>query len=371
MRLELCHSSRTNGKRMIDAATIMPSHVALRSMDYFSVPVEGRLLIRSLVWLIEKLLQLVFVGGGIFSFAFFMRLQPALKRRYDYLQMRVLKNEITQSEASIEIAQQILAAMAYGVPIVGGCGLAGLAAHRLGQFRRDHSAKRLIETVRARAVTTKGRMPKYVLYLRTFSSTNKYVRNKPTDLSRGLIPALPSEHTELEREIQKSLSGEGKLVALGKPGEHVGGGRMLSTETTWQDDVVLLLKFANWIVCVPSSEAGILWETQLLFDDQLLLPKTLFLMPPSENYLWKKNHRLLSLVHTPAIPETSSSKSWENMRACLLASNIMMPPYRETGCLFYMTSKSTVTLIEDLGSRFDANWNAVLKEAKSLRATLA
>jgi hypothetical protein len=55
------------------------------------------------------------------------------------------------------------------------------------------------------------------------------------------------------------------------------------------------------------------------------------------------------------------------MRTSLRASNIVMPPYRETGCLFYMTNKTTVALVEELGSRFEANWSAVLKEAERFR----
>jgi hypothetical protein len=330
--------------------------------------------VRLLAWLAEKLLYAVFVLGGIFCMTVMWQLPSAIKKQNEYLEMRLLKAEITETEASREKTKQFWEFMKIILPVGIGSVFAGMGAFRLGQFRRDHSVKNLIDIIRTRSATNRSRIPRFVLYLRPFSSTNKYVRRRSalSDLSTGRFAVHTNEEdTELEREVQRAFSGKGKVVALGKPGEHIGVGRISSTETTWQGDVRLLIEYANWIVCVPSSEAGILWETELLFSDETL-SKTIFLMPPSEEYLWKKNHRILSLLSRVAAQSGSRShetapKSWEDMRTHLLVSNIVMPPHRDAGCLFYMTSKLTVAFVEELGSHFDATWSTALKKAEHLR----
>lgn len=325
------------------------------------------MIVRLLAWLVEKLLYIASSVAGIFLFQFFLRLPPSMKAYNERLEFRVLKMEITSSQASQERWNQWMEIFMLTSPIAL-AGIVGIVlAVWLGQFRRDHAVKRLLKMLKSSAQGRAKRVPKFVLYLRPFSSTNRFVRHKSsinTALSGSFLHA--ELDTELEREIQRSLSRHGKVVGLGKPGEHVGAAKILSTEASWQEDVKLLVEFANWIVCMPSTQSGTLWETLLIFSTQIY-DKTIFLMPPSRAYLRKKNHRIISLFAKSAEGSNEDEKAWDNMQDILRTYNISMPNYREMGAIFYMQTPSDIGFIYEFGPRFEASWSKAVKEATNLR----
>jgi hypothetical protein len=46
------------------------------------------------------------------------------------------------------------------------------------------------------------------------------------------------------------------LVALGKPGEAIGAGRIFTDDATWQADIATLMRRAKGILIVPSDRDG-------------------------------------------------------------------------------------------------------------------
>ena len=132
----------------------------------------------------------------------------------------------------------------------------GPQRYLIAQSRRDKEALRLF---------TKVRSGEFAVLLRPFFITNKMVvyvdEGAPFLLEETLIEALSIP-----------------VLALGKPGEAYGAGRILSDEDNWRTVVVELLRRASIIICIPSGHVGTQWELDEILRNQYL-GKTIFLMP--------------------------------------------------------------------------------------------
>lgn len=132
-----------------------------------------------------------------------------------------------------------------------------------------------------------------VLFLRPFWSTGAIRRFRYQARGEGLGGALgdalaimisPEEdtHGELESEIQLGLRADYPFVALGIPGEKVGGaGRIRASESSWKDLVKALSGRARWLVLVPTLDTGTKWEMDYLFTTGLI-SKTIIIQTPRE-----------------------------------------------------------------------------------------
>ena len=138
---------------------------------------------------------------------------------------------------------------------------------RLVQRERDRIAGELSTMLNADDYTDKELPAEFGLYLRAFMTTDK-LRLKGFDLETmlaySIAPALP-------------------LVALGKPGEQLGAGRIQTTNEHWKEEILRLMQSARLILIIPSHRAGTLWEIATLRNGGFF-DKTIFIMPPELNF---------------------------------------------------------------------------------------
>lgn len=113
------------------------------------------------------------------------------------------------------------------------------------------------------------------------------------------------------------------IVALGKPGEVQGVGRILVDENAWRISVSELMRRASLIICIPSSHPGTIWELDEIINNKYLT-KVVFLMPPD-----------------PSDPEKWFSLKWKKMlddwniaAAHMKGQGMVVPDYRKQGLLF-------------------------------------
>lgn len=127
----------------------------------------------------------------------------------------------------------------------------------------------------------------YYLYLRPFSSTGKIpvlLKSKTCSYKTTPVSQKKRSHTnvwgDLETTIAEAIEPLGTFLALGRPGEHIGAGRVLTDDLHWKDEFSHLAHGAIQILVVPSTHPGTIWELHQLLSDPNLLRKTIFILPP-------------------------------------------------------------------------------------------
>lgn len=192
-----------------------------------------------------------------------------------------------------------------------------LYAQRRRQRRRDRRAATLL----ARLLETPGRpAPPYVVYLRPFSTTGRLTVTNPKPRWLPVLPSYFAHEATLEFEtmLAEALPDKLPLVALGRPGEHVGAGRIAVSDEDWKGMFQRLIDSARWIVMIPSGEGETRWELQQLFA-QDLLRKTIFVMPPA----LKKGG-------------IDVAAYWAQVREIVATDGVQLPPYIPAGQLFQL-----------------------------------
>lgn len=185
---------------------------------------------------------------------------------------------------------------------------------RRRQHRREEKAQALFEQLDGDT-----RVTDYVLYLRPFSTTGRLAVSNP---KRRWLPLLPGyyEHQgtlEFESLLSQALPPALPLVALGRPGEHIGAGRIRVDDADWRDAFERLVAQAAWIVMIPSHEGETRWEVTRLISDGHL-DKTVFLMPPQP----------------PPAKGIDLPVYWSTMREELSALGLEVPRYNPAGLFF-------------------------------------
>ncbi|MGA2405868.1 MAG: hypothetical protein ABSF81_03840 [Bacteroidales bacterium] len=144
------------------------------------------------------------------------------------------------------------------------------------QIDRDEVAGRLAT----------GKHEDFFLYLRPFNSTGRLpitVRvNKVYTKFPGSSPKTYGEieDLDLEQELTRALEPCAPLVALGKPGEHIGAGLIKTDDQSWQSLFLDLSSRATAIFIVPGTTEGTRWELDSLAKDEALRKKTILIIPP-------------------------------------------------------------------------------------------
>ncbi len=184
------------------------------------------------------------------------------------------------------------------------------------QRRRNRFAHLLDEQVR-RGEYQGG----FSLYLRPFASTGRVRLPNPRRISgvSFLATFFEPRHLELERVLSDALAMQGPLIALGKPGEHLGAGRLPADEKEWQQIVARLASAARAILVLPSHHPGTLWEISWLKQNGLF-SRCVFLMPPGY-----------------ALGPESSPELWRQAAAALARIGILLPAHSPAGALFTLT----------------------------------
>jgi hypothetical protein len=122
------------------------------------------------------------------------------------------------------------------------------------QEEDNSTAQQILSDLRADPA---ARVPDFCLYLRAFESTGKLhvplylrVRRKCVWVAQRLVT------DDLESHVSLSAGRRAPLVALGKPGEAIGAGRIFTDDATWQADIATLMRRAKGILIVPSDRDG-------------------------------------------------------------------------------------------------------------------
>lgn len=127
------------------------------------------------------------------------------------------------------------------------------------------------------------------------------------------------EH-RLEDAVVKAFRRTMPVVALGKPGETFGVGRILTDENSWKKAATELMDRAALIIFQPSSRPGSFWEmNQIMLRPYLR--KTVFIMPPNPAK-WKELRG-----------------DWDLLKENIAASGITFPDYKADGLLFSVDAK--------------------------------
>lgn len=161
-----------------------------------------------------------------------------------------------------------------------------------------------------------GKKPKFSLYLRPFKITNK-VRMVNEDYSSNLFDMERYDEpasVDFEEIFAEAASLSAPLIALGRPGEAIGAGRIATNDENWKERFARLAALAERIYVVPSSNLGTKWEIEALVANGYL-KKSVFLCPPA-------NTNKLN-VHR--------NSNWETGTRNL---PIEMPPYAAAGLFF-------------------------------------
>lgn len=130
-------------------------------------------------------------------------------------------------------------------------------------------------------------------------------------------PSLFEQNAELESLIERALRDAGTLLALGRPGEAMGAGRLPTEEGEWRHAVALLMDASTICLVVPSAHLGTLWEIKELVERGHLRKCCIF-MPPT-------------------IDERSYSGEWKAAQDALRGL-LELPDYSPQGGFFRFSS---------------------------------
>lgn len=223
------------------------------------------------------------------------------------------------------------------------------------QRKRDLDAEEIFQSLRG--ARDENVVP-FILYLRPFVSTGKIAAEKSKLLRVGASYIgngplmLASDRVEFEEEIEKALRPLGKLIALGKPLEHMGAGRIRVDDNVWQDAIKLLMDNAEMIVLLPSPRPGTCWEVEHLLTSGAL-EKTIVVDPPNDRGSIEDGYDPIS--------------EWHGVRDTFHEHGYELPEDNEEGSLIIFGTDKKPSKISRIGLSGE---NQVRKFAKQLRKLL-
>jgi hypothetical protein len=231
------------------------------------------------------------------------------------------------------LVQKVIAVMG-GVPVVVCSGiaiwlLASWLRRRvlmLRQAENDRAALQIMTDLRGSAA---ARVPEFYLYLRAFETTGRlhvpwFLRMRK--FSIGLNRLVTND---AESYVSSAIRRVAPLVALGRAGEAIGAGRIVTDDERWQADIRVLMDRARAILVVPSDRPGTLWEIATLQQNNLL-HKVIFIMPPRS---------------TGAL---DTRERWDVARQAMAAHGLEAPEYLPRGLLFVVGSDGKVSNLEPM-----------------------
>lgn len=239
----------------------------------------------------------------------------------------------SRSSAENGLLFQKLAAAAGGSAVLGCMGAALILGAlllrnlmlRIRQARFDRMAKRVLQVLRADPAAG---VPDFVVYLRAFETTRHL--GVPLYLRLQKLYSLASlTVNDVENHVSNAVGQLGPLVALGRPGEAFGAGRVITAEEEWKQDILLLLHRCRAILLVPSHRKGTLWEIESIYHEGLL-EKCIFVMPP----------RSKKAIDT--------SERWGEAKAAIAMLGLEVPDYQSSGMLFTLNASGKISAVEPL-----------------------
>jgi hypothetical protein len=226
-------------------------------------------------------------------------------------------------------ADSFFGSLLVGVIFVGisGGAAAGLMflSRKLGQRIYDMEAATLFKEI------VEGQRKIFSVFLRPFYVTNKLFESRfVTGGPDTMLPTtyLKNPNSWLEVELVKAMRGTSPVIGLGRPGEALGVGRILTNEQDWRVAVTGLIDCATYIFCIPSGHPGTLWEIDHIVEHSLLA-KTIFIMPPLPQTRRKKE-------------KFGLEEDWANLIVEMKKRGLTFPKYEKEGMLFSIKSANSV-----------------------------
>jgi hypothetical protein len=210
--------------------------------------------------------------------------------------------------------------------MLGGAGALIMRYHRKRQQTiRDRRALFILKKLET------GETLDFSLYLRAFATTGK-------------LPQAANHHPyearyrpvfdDMEEALAKAMEPSAPMVALGLPGEHIGGGRIETTEESWRESFERLASSAKVLLLLPSARPGTLHEIGWI-DERGLWPKTVLFMPQqASGWEWKTEEL---------------ATQWSATQRELAEAGFIIPDYRKCGMLFRMDASRQITLYRPQG----------------------
>lgn len=190
------------------------------------------------------------------------------------------------------------------------------------QANRDRLAATVMDKLRNKAT-----VDPFCLYLRSFETTGNLAL--PPAARTG--NSLDMVNADLESFVSKAVFKKYPLICLGKPGEHIGAGRILTTEDDWQDDLHLLADAAALIFVVPALKEGVKWELDFLRSNDYF-KKSVFIMP---------SHR--------TVAKSAAKDFWPEIQETFGKMGYQFPQYQKEGMLFLLESNQRADFAWSLG----------------------
>jgi len=96
-----------------------------------------------------------------------------------------------------------------------------------------------------------------------------YFWKKASRTSNRTFEKVPKMY-EFERKLLKATKRIVSVLALGKPGEQVGIGRIFTDEEEWRATATTLIDQAACVLCIPSAKTSTLWEIDFILTNNHL-----------------------------------------------------------------------------------------------------
>ena len=220
-------------------------------------------------------------------------------------------------------------------------GLVGIGIHRAAkedaQRKRDETSLAVLKALRS---STPLPVKRFAVYARPFNSTDQLTTQ---NMDLAWIPGQTPTHIDLETKLTRALQGRLHTVALGRPGEMMGSGRIDVAESEWQSAFVLLASNAALVLLLPSSRAGTHWETEWLLKNA--------------------RDRLLLIMPMSPTPSQSYRGEWEKAGVTLSQIGVELPPYDDRGAIFRINSEGKPIAITRL-----PRWSSIPALQRTLMA---
>src|SRR5262245_9597594 len=203
---------------------------------------------------------------------------------------------------------------------------------------------------------------KFALYLRPFRVTG----NLPTSLPGAHYTESQFEGVlDFEGLLEDALRDTLPLVALGRPMETYGAGRILTDDLTWQTKIIEMMQAAQTIFVIPSNRPGTLWEVEHILQNNLI-EKCLFIMPPTGAVKWTKEpeerwHYDEALV--------DQARDWQDTVQAL-APMVRLPLYEQSGALFTISPSGEVNKYSQMPLLLP-KFTGVARYLEAIRETIA
>jgi hypothetical protein len=244
-------------------------------------------------------------------------------------------------EESLFHAVVVGRALAFSV----GCGVVGSRISswhkRKEQAKRDIRATHLMEACRSGS----GDVGDFSLYLRAFETTGQMPFQRLEAVGYDGRSGH-DVHVDFETSLAEALEKDAPVVALGRPGEHFGAGRILTDDASWQEDLAVLAKSATLLLVLPSTRPGTQWEIDWIIDNRML-HKTLWLQPPTQqgrlqDWLGLNGQRF------------DWKSAWQPILERLGERGISVPAYQKDGAIFTFGNDGRLVHQTDLQGDGDA-----------------